>query len=100
MRRVACILTMLGFLCVAASQAQAHNPYYHNGYHHGYYGSVIVRPSVYVAPRVVYPVASCPTVVYPRPLYYPPVYGYQYAYPVAAPGFYYQSRGLSLGVGW
>ncbi|MFZ1934896.1 MAG: hypothetical protein WCB27_17400 [Thermoguttaceae bacterium] len=102
MRRVACVLTVLGILCVAVGEAQAHNPYFHNQYHHAYHGSVVVHPRVYVAPRVVVPVAPVPTVVYPQPLYYSPMYGCGYPYyaPVPAAGFYYRSRGLSLGIGW
>jgi hypothetical protein len=106
MRRVAYVLTVLGMLCLAAGQAQAHNPnfhsghhnaYYQGGHHNAYYGSPVIRPRVYVAPRIVVP---APAVVYPQPLYYRPCYGYPYWSPMAAPGFYYQSRGLSFGVGW
>jgi len=56
MRRVACILTVLGILCVAAGQAQAHDFHHHGGHHGGYYAPVVVRPLVWVAPRVVVPV--------------------------------------------
>jgi hypothetical protein len=105
MRRVTYVLAMLGVLCVAATQAQAYGPYhhgghnngyYHGGYHHGYYGSVVV-PRVYVAPRWVVP---APAVIYPRPLYYRSCYDYPYYAPLPPAGFYYQSRGLSLGIGW
>ncbi len=106
MRRVAYVLTVLGIFCVFASQVQAYGPsyrgghhhaYYNSGYHHAYYGAAVVRSPVYVAPRVV---VRAPVVVYPRPLYYAPCYRYPYWSPVAAPGFYYQSRGLSIGIGW
>jgi hypothetical protein len=98
MRRVAYVLAVLGILCVAAGQAQAHNPYYHNGYHQNYgYHHAYYGPRVVVAPRVVVPTAICP-----QPLFYRPVYRSYYPYyaPAPAAGFYYQSRGLSLGIGW
>ena len=103
MRRVAFALTVLGILCVAAGQAQAHD-FHHHGYHGGHYAPVVVRSQVFVAPRVVYPaVVPTPTAICPQPLFYRPVYSYPY-YPYYAPvpraGFYYQSRGLSLGIGW
>jgi len=90
---------VLGILCVAAGQAQAHDFHHHGGHHGGYYAPVVVRPLVWVAPRVVVPVLPPPVVVY-RPAIYPPVYRYRYYEPVPRAGFYYQSRGLSLGVGW
>ena len=97
MKRVAWILTVLGILCFATGQAQAHD-WYHNGhhgpYHGGYYGPVVVRPQVVVVPRVVVPVGPPPEVVYP------PVYRYRCYEPVPSGGFYYRSRGLSIGVGW
>jgi hypothetical protein len=112
MKRVACVLAVLAALCVVAGQAQAYGPYYHNGhhnsyyhggYHHGYYGSVVV-PRVYVTPQVVFPaVMPTPTAICPQPLFYRPAYvypSYPYYAPAPAAGFYYRSRGLSLGVGW
>ena len=99
MKRAVCLLTVLGILCVAASQAQAHDYYHHGGrYHHSYFGVVVPAPPVVVSPRVYYPVAPAP-VVYPRAVYYP-TYRYRYCQPVPRGGFYYQGRGLSLGVGW
>ena len=98
MKRVALILTVLGILGFAASQVQAHDFYHHGGYHGGYYGSyygpVVVRPPVWVAPRVVVPVPV------PPPVVYRPAYGYPYCAPCPRYGFYYQSRGLSLGIGF
>jgi hypothetical protein len=104
MRRVTFVLAVLGLLCVAVGQAQAYGPYYHGGhhnayhyggYHNAYYAPVVV-PRVYVAPRVM-----VPPVIYPRPLYYRSCYDYPYYAPLPpAGGFYYQSRGLSLGIGW
>lgn len=87
MRRFALMLATLGILCVAAGQAQAHGyrPYYGgHGYHHGY-----------CAPAVVYPRVWAPPVVVVPPRAYPPVY-------VARPGtgFYYQGRGVSIGIGF
>ena len=99
MKRVAMILTVLGILSLAAGQVQAHDFYHHPSYHHGYYGyyaPVVVRPPVFVAPRVVVPVAVA---VAPR-VYYPPVCGYRYYAPCPRYGVYYQSRGLSIGIGF
>jgi hypothetical protein len=114
MRRVACILTVLGILCVAAGQAQA-NGGRHGGYYGGYYGgyhggghyggycrdTVVVRPPFFATPRFVVPLPP-PQTVYPAVVYppYSPVYPYRYYAPVPRAGFYYQGRGLSLGVGW
>jgi hypothetical protein len=98
MRRVAYVLAVFGILCVAASQAQAHNPYYHNGYHHAYYGPAFIGPRVVVVSRVAVPTAICP-----QPLFYRPVYSYPYCpsyAPAPGAGFYYRSRGVSLGIGW
>jgi hypothetical protein len=104
MRRVAFALTVLGILCVAAGQAQAHYPYYHSVHHHAYYSSAVIRPNVFIAPRVVVQaVVPAPTAICPQPLFYRPVYtcpAYPYYAPVPSAGFYYQSRGLSLGIGW
>jgi hypothetical protein len=98
MRRVALILTVLGILGVAASQVQAHDFYHHGGYYGRYYGSyygpVVVRPPVYYAPRVVVPVPVAPRA------YYPPACGYRCYTPYPYYGFYYQSRGLSIGIGF
>jgi hypothetical protein len=108
MRRVAYVLTVLGILCLAASQAQAngghHGGYYGGyhggGYHHGYYpGGVGFAQPVFVAPRFVAPVLLPPRVVYP-PYTYRPGCVYRYYEPAPRIGFYYQGRGLSLGVGW
>jgi hypothetical protein len=105
MKRVAWILTVLGIFCLATGQAQAQpGPYGgHYGGHHGYYcgphhggfrGPVVVQRSIWVAPRVLIPVAPPPVVVYP------PVYRYRYYQPAPAGGFYYSSPGLSIGIGW
>jgi hypothetical protein len=105
MKRVAWILTVLGIFCVASGQAQA-EPWHHGGHyggHPGYYcaphhggfcGPVVVQRPIWVAPRVVVPVAPPPAVMYP------PVYRYRYYQPVPAGGFYYSSPGLSIGIGW
>jgi hypothetical protein len=97
MKRVAMILTVLGILSLAAGQVQAHDYYHHPSYHHGYYGHyapVVVRPQVVYAQRVVVPVPVATRV------YYPPVCGYQYYAPYLRYGVYYQSRGLSIGIGF
>ena len=94
MKRVACVLTVLGILCVAAGQAQAHD-----FYHHTHHGTVILSLPHWVAPQVVVAVPPPPAVVYPQ-VFYPPVYRYRYYEPVPRAGFYYQGRGWSLGVGW
>jgi hypothetical protein len=100
MKRAAWILIVLGILCFATSQAQAHD-WYHGGYHGyrgpaygGFYGPVVVGPRVVVVPQVVVPVAPPPVVVYP------PAYRYRYYAPVPSGGIYYRGRGLSIGVGW
>jgi hypothetical protein len=54
----------------------------------------VVRPQVWVGPRVIVPVAPPPAVIYR------PVYPYPYYQAVPSGGFYYRGRGLSLGVGW
>ena len=104
MKRVILMLAALTILCVAAGRAQAHD------FHYAY------RPS----PRLLRPAgpwadcggpaggAWCPVRVAPR-VVYPPVYGY-YPYPYCAQpvllrpgpyyGFYYQSGGVSIGVGF
>jgi hypothetical protein len=102
MKRVAWILTVLGILCLAAGQAQAHDGRYYGGhhggyhgvYHGGFYGPVVVRPQVWVGPRVLVPVAPPPVVAYP------PAYRYRCYEPIPSGGFYYRGRGLSIGVGW
>jgi len=100
MKRVAWILTVLGILCFATGQAQAHDWYhgghhgYHGAYYGGYHGPVVVRPQVWVGPRVIVPVVPPPEVLYP------PVYRYRYYEPVPSGGFYYRGRGLSIGVDW
>jgi hypothetical protein len=99
MRRIALVLTVLGILCVAVGQAQAHGPYYYGGHHRAYYAPVVVSAPVWATPRVV---VAAPVVVYRRPVCYPSAYSYPSPYyaPVPRAGFYYQSRGLSLGIGW
>ena len=90
MKRVTLILATLAILCVTAGQIQAHG--YHPGhgvYHHGYRGPVVVRSPGWIAPPVVVRVPS-----------YPPVYRYRYYDPSPSYGFYYQGRGLSIGVGF
>jgi hypothetical protein len=95
MKRVALVLVTLGVLCLAAAPVQAggyhhgHHNGYHGGYYGGYYGPVVVRAPVLVAPRVVVP----------APIY-PPVYRTRYYYPEPSYGFYYQGRGVSIGVGF
>lgn len=102
MKRVALILTVLGILCLASSQAYAHGGHrggHHDGYavhHGGHYCGPVVRPQVWVGPRVIVPVAPPPAVMY-RPAY---PYAYPYYAPAPSGGFYYRGRGLSLGVGW
>ena len=88
MRRVALILATLGILCVAAGQVQAHGYHHGHAYYGGYYGAVVVRPPVVIAPPVVVAPPIYPT-YYPRCYYSAPSYG-----------FYYQGRGLSIGVGF
>jgi hypothetical protein len=98
------MLAAAALLCVAARGAQAHDFQYAYRPHHGYQGyhGPVVRWPVAMAPRVVVPVRVAPRVVYrpdygyypycaPRPYYYGPSPYY---------GFYYQSRGLSIGVGF
>jgi len=99
MKRIAMILAVLGILSVAASQVQAHEHHYYY-YAKPYYGR-------YYAPRVVYPPVILgpeamigsprilPVPLYPQPAYYPRYYA-----PVPRYGFYYQNRGLSLGIGF
>jgi hypothetical protein len=90
MRRVALILATLGILCLAAGQLQAHE--YHHG-HHGYPGHYAYyrAPVVVRAAPVVVPYVAYPPVCRPWPYYY---------YPAPASGFYYQGRGLSIGIGF
>ena len=100
MKRVAWILTVLGILCFATGQAQAHDWYHdghhgcHEAYYHGYHGPVVVRPQVWVGPRVIVPVVPPPEVVYP------PAYPYPYYQAVPSGGIYYRGPRLSIGVGW
>jgi hypothetical protein len=87
MKRVALIAAIVGLFCVAVGQAQAHHPYYkHPGYYH--HGEVVVRQPV-VVNRPVMVIEQMPPP--PPPCYY--YYG-------PARGFYYQGRGLSIGVGF
>lgn len=98
MRRVLLILATLGTLCLAASQVQAdgHGHYYggHGGHYAGYYGRSMVHPPVWVRPAMIVPAPIYPRAVYP-PAYCYPRYNFGPTY-----GFYYQGRGLSLGVGF
>lgn len=90
MRRFALMLATLGILCVAASQVQAHDYHHgHGGYHRSYYGPAMVYPRVWAPPAVIV-----------RAPVYPPVYGYRYCAPRPSSGFYYQGRGVSIGVGF
>ena len=89
MRRIALMLAILGILCVAAGQVQAHEYHYVYGHHHGWCVPVVVRPHVWVGPRAVIPVPVAR-----------PVYPYGCYYPGPACGVYYQGRGLSIGVGF
>jgi len=85
MKRIVLTLATAGILCVAAAgQAMAHGHHHHHGFYRP--GVVVVRPPV-VVPR--------PVVVAPR--YYAPVYPRCY-HAAPAYGFYYQGRGLSIGV--
>ena len=101
MKRVAWILTVLGILCLATGQAQAHDWHhgghhgYHGAYYGGYYGPVVVRPQVCGRspsdrsgwlPRQRWSIRRCTAI--------------RYYEPVPSAGFYYRSRGLSIGVGW
>ena len=93
MKRIALVLMTLGILSLAAGTVQAHGYHYGYGPYYGYHhGIVAVRPSVWVAPPVIapYPVYR-PAYAYP---YYP------YYCPAPSAGFYYQGRGLSIGVGF
>jgi hypothetical protein len=91
MKRIALMLAILGILSVAAGQAQAHEHHYAYGHHYGWYAPVVVRPQWVAPPRAIV------TVPVARPVY---PYGYGYYYPGPACGVYYQSRGLSIGVGF
>ena len=97
MKRIALTLAIL--LCGAVAGAQAGGPHHgyhgqyggHGGYHHGYgyrYRApvVVARPSIVVAPPLVVPACRH--------------YGYRYYDPAPAYGFYYEGRGLSIGVGF
>ncbi len=94
MRRITLILAAFVTLGLAGSQLQAHD-FYH-GYaprHYGYrvhHAPVLAPPLVRVAPPVIAPVRVYPPVVY-RPRCYEPAPSY---------GFYYQGRGLSIGIGF
>lgn len=97
MRRIALTLATLGILCLAAGQAQAHK--YHHGRHghHGHHGrhhraTVVVGRPCWAAPPMVVRVPAY------RPVYRP-MYHYPY-YSAPAYGFYYQRRGLSIGIGF
>jgi hypothetical protein len=102
MKRVAMILAVLGILVAASSQVQAHDHHYSAKPHHGQYYSRYCGPSVVYPPVVYGPGAFVggprllPIQSYSRPVYYYPRY---YA-PVPRYGFYYQNRGLSLGIGF
>ena len=93
MKRVLLILATLGILCFAGSQAQANGYHGHGGYyyggHHGYHHGPVVVRSPWVAPPVIVRVPA-----------YPPVYAPRCYYPGPSYGFYYQGRGLSIGVGF
>lgn len=102
MKRVACILTVLAIVCLAAGQVQAYGGHYggyHGGYggHHGghygaYYGGY--HGPVVVAPRVVVPAYP------PARVIYPPPYRYRCYEPAPVGGFFYRGPGVSIGVGW
>ncbi len=98
MKRLALLLTVAGFLCFAASAAEAKGPrHYHHGSHHHY---VSPYRAYYVAPVVRPPVLLRPQLYIPAPVYYPPVYRYRYYEPRPHYGFYYYNRGVSLGIGF
>ncbi len=92
MKRIAMALAIL--LCGAVGGAQAHGYHHGPGHHYSYYphnrSVVVVRPSVWINPPLVVPSYS--------PLYNYGNYGCYDRYP--ASGFYYRSRGLSIGVGF
>jgi hypothetical protein len=100
MRRVTLILATFAVLCLAAGQARA-DGYHHGhggygGHHGGYYGPMMVRPLVRIAPPVVVP-APIFAPAYPVA---PTGYPYWNYYPGPSYGFYYQGRGVSVGVGF
>ena len=97
MKRVALILAVLGILSVAAGQVQAHDHhYYANPYYGRYCAPRVVYPPVFIGPEaIVGGPRIIPAPVYSRPVYYPRYYA-----PVPRYGFYYQGRGLSLGIGF
>jgi hypothetical protein len=91
MRRVTLILATFAMLFVAVGQAQAHHPGgYYGGYRYGGYypGPVVVRSPVWVGPRVIAPAPDWP------------IYRARYYAPAPSYGFYYQGRGVSVGVGF
>jgi hypothetical protein len=91
MKRVALILAVVGILCLGIGQIQAND--FHHG-HHGYYGGYRHGPVVVARPIWIAPAAVVPYAVYP------PVYRPWYYYPGTASGFYYQGRGVSIGIGF
>lgn len=68
----------------------------YEGYHHGHHG-YYTNPHITCYP----PVVRVPTVVVapPQPVYVQP-YQYQNYYYGPSSGFYYQGRGISIGVGF
>lgn len=94
MRRIALILVAFVTLGFAGGQLQAHD--FHHGYgpgHHayGFYREPVrMPPPAWVPPPPVAAVRGYPPVVY-RPRCYEPAPTY---------GFYYQGRGLSIGIGF
>ena len=97
MKRFALILAVLGILCVTATQVQAHEHYYYANPHYGYYyGPRVVYPPVILGPGAM---VGSPRIL-PVPVYAAPVYYPRYYAPVPRYGFYYQNRGLSLGIGF
>ena len=114
MKRAALVLTGLAILFVTANAAFARG--YHHGPNHGHYygyrGAVVAPPPVLAGRVLTGPtmLVQPPPRVYYRPApyyrpYYAPVTRYyapvpRYYAPAPRYNFYYQNRGLSLGIGF
>lgn len=98
MRNALIVLAVAAALFLVGGQAYAGGPG-HGGHYHGYRGGYC---DAYRGPVVV----ARPYVgAYVAPYYYPRAYGYYapapaYYYPAPASGFYYSTRGFSIGVGF
>jgi hypothetical protein len=102
MKRLALLLVAMVGLGFVASTANAKSPhhYYQPVPHHHY---VSPYRAYYVAPVVRPPVLLRPQLYVPAPAYYyyyPSVYPYRCYEPLPHYGFYYQGRGVSLGIGF